>query len=76
MEIIIALFIGLLGIAFLFMLIEYPYYLLGVFVFIVFYNYNIDLPGPLDSRGLLTLALFFRLIILIGTILVLLSIYY
>lgn len=47
---------------FAFLLIEKPYYLVSVFVFLHLYDVNIPLPGPLDLRGLISIALFLRLV--------------
>ena len=49
--------------AFTFLLIEYPYYLVSVFLFLHLYEVNLDLPGPLDLRGLISVALFMRIVI-------------
>ena len=49
--------------AFIFILIEYPYYLVSVFAFLHLYNVNLELPGPLDLRGLLSIAIFIRLVV-------------
>ena len=47
----------------IFMLIEYPYYLVGVFIFLHMYMVNVELPGPLDLRGIISIGLLFRLVI-------------
>lgn len=63
MEIILIL-IGILVIGFsLFILIEYPYYLVSIFVFLHLYDFNFELPIPLDLRGILSVSLFLRLIV-------------
>lgn len=63
MEIIFVLIgILLLGI-FTFLLIEHPYYLVSLFVFLTIYNFNLELPGPFDLRGLILFILFIRLTI-------------
>lgn len=61
MEIIIytlALFV--VGIV-VFLLIEQPYKLSSIVIFMMLYQFNVETPLPLDSRGLLTLLLFVRL---------------
>ncbi len=63
MEIILYIIVAFLGMAFLFFLAEYPYHLVGFFIFIINYDYNYELPGPLDLRGFLTLAFFLRIIV-------------
>jgi O-Antigen ligase len=63
MEILLYIIVGLIGLALLFLIIEHPYYFIAIYFFIVFYRFNIDLPGPLDFRGILTIVLLFRLII-------------
>ena len=61
---VILLFIGILLLsAFVFLLIEYPYYLVSVFVFLHLYNFNLEMSGPLDLRGLISVILFMRLVI-------------
>lgn len=63
MEIILYTFVAFIGIIGLFLIIEYPYHFIGLYIFIVHYRFNIDLPGPLDLRGLIAIILFFRLIV-------------
>ena len=63
MEVILYIIAGLIGLGGIFLLIEYPYYFIGVFIFVTYYQFNIELPGPLDLRGWLTIILFFRLIV-------------
>ena len=49
--------------AFMFILIEYPYYLFPVFVFMQAYNMiELGIPGPLDMSGLISILLFVRMI--------------
>jgi len=62
LEILIYIIAALIGIIGLFLIIEYPYHFIGIYIFFSFYQFNVELPGPLDSRGLITLTLFFRLI--------------
>jgi len=64
MEIIVILVGILILAAFIFFLIEYPYYLVSLFVFLHLYSFNIEIPGPLDLRGLLSVVIFLRLVIL------------
>jgi len=45
----------------LFTAIEKPYFVASILVFFFIYNLNLELPGPLDARGLLTVVLFARL---------------
>ncbi len=45
----------------LFTAIEKPYFVAAILVFFFIYNLNLELPGPLDARGLLTVVLFARL---------------
>ena len=47
--------------ALLFFAIERPYAVATFLVFCFVYRFNVNLPGPLDSRGLLTLFLLARL---------------
>jgi O-antigen ligase len=47
----------------IFISIEFPYYLVSVFLFLHLYDFNLELPGPLDLRGLLSLLIFLRLIV-------------
>ena len=47
--------------ALLFFAIERPYMVAAFLVFCFVYQFNINLPGPLDARGLITLFLFARL---------------
>jgi len=61
MEIFIYIFAAILGVALLFVLIEHPYYVAGLVIFMMVYRFNIETPLPLDARGLLTLILFIRL---------------
>lgn len=63
MEIIIYILAALIGLLGLFLIIEFPYHFIGFFIFIIHYNYNIELPGPLDLRGWLTVVLFLRLLV-------------
>lgn len=63
MEILLYIAASLIGITTVLFIIEYPYHFVGVFIFINYYQFNIELPGPLDSRGLLTIILFIRLIV-------------
>lgn len=61
---IIVLFSGILAFAaFIFVLIEYPYYLVSVFVFLHLYSFNLEMPGPLDLRGLISVVLILRLVV-------------
>ncbi|MCB0748639.1 MAG: O-antigen ligase family protein [Ignavibacteriales bacterium] len=62
MEIILYIIAAFMAIGFVFLIIEYPYHLVGLYIFIIHYDYNLDLPGPLDLRGILTIAFFLRLI--------------
>lgn len=60
----ILILIGILLLAFfMFLLIEFPYYLVSIFAFLHIYNYNFEMPGPLDLRGLISVLLLVRLII-------------
>jgi hypothetical protein len=61
MEILIYVFLVFFALAVLFLIIEYPYHLTGVMIFMMVYRFNFELPLPIDSRGLLTIALFARL---------------
>ena len=63
MEIIFGLAIILIFVAFVFFIIEYPYYLVSIFVFLHIYNFNLELPGPLDLRGMISVLLVFRLVL-------------
>ncbi|MCP4971918.1 MAG: hypothetical protein GY932_15165, partial [Arcobacter sp.] len=63
MEIIFYISATLIGLVFLFLIIEYPYYLIGGLFFLVHYKFNLDLPGPLDLRGVFILVFFLRLIV-------------
>lgn len=63
MEFIIILIGIFLLAAFLFLLIEFPYYLVSIFAFLHLYNYNLEMPGPLDLRGLISVVLLVRLLI-------------
>lgn len=63
MEIILLLSGILIFVTFLFLLIEFPYYIVSIFVFLHLYAFNWELPGPLDLRGLVSVVLFVRLII-------------
>lgn len=63
MEIIIYIFGFFIVFGFIFLIIEFPYHLVGPLIFVVFYNFNLNIPGPLDLRGILTLTLFLRLIV-------------
>ena len=47
--------------ALLFFAIERPYAVAAFLVFCFVYRFNVNLPGPLDSRGLITLFLLARL---------------
>ncbi len=61
---IILVFVGFLILAaFTFLLIEFPYYLVSIFVFLHLYNFNLEMPGPLDLRGLISVILVLRLVI-------------
>jgi len=51
----------LVVLALLFFAIERPYVVAAVLVFCFVYRFNVELPGPLDARGLLTLFLLGRL---------------
>lgn len=63
MEVIVFLTgIIILGV-FTFILIEYPYYIVSLFVFLHLYDFNWELPGPLDLRGLISVFLFLRLVV-------------
>lgn len=62
MELLLIIFAVLISIVGLFLLVEYPYHFIGIFIFIIHYQYNIDLPGPLDLRGIISLVLLIRLI--------------
>lgn len=62
MEIVIYFIAALIGFIALFLIIEYPYHFIGMYIFISLYKFNVELPGPLDLRGLLSLVLFFRLV--------------
>lgn len=46
-----------------FIIIEKPYFLVGILVFMMIYIFNLNIPGPLDARGLLLLIVFVRLFI-------------
>ncbi len=46
----------------LFIIVEKPYYLTAILIFMMIYVVNIPLPGPLDARGLLLLLLIIRLL--------------
>src|SRR3972149_508742 len=63
MEILIVLIGILILAAFIFILIEYPYYLVSLFVFLHLYSFNLEMPGPLDLRGLISVILLLRLLI-------------
>lgn len=63
MEVILYIFAALIALGGIFVLIEYPYHFIGIFIFIIYYQFNIELPGPLDLRGWLTIILLFRLIV-------------
>ena len=60
--IILYVLFGILIVSFL--LIEYPYILASLVIFLYLYNLNIDTHLPLDFRGLLMILLFARLLIL------------
>ncbi len=47
-----------------FLFFEKPYIFGTLFVFLYIYGFNVELPGPLDLRGMVTLLLFGRLVIL------------
>ncbi|MBK7105262.1 MAG: O-antigen ligase family protein [Ignavibacteriae bacterium] len=47
----------------LFLLVEQPYFLIAPLTFATFYVFNIEIPFPIDSRGLLVLLIFLRLYI-------------
>ncbi|MCP5064116.1 MAG: hypothetical protein GY936_16875 [Ignavibacteriae bacterium] len=61
MEIFIYIFVVLFGAGILFLIIEYPYHIAGLVIFMTVYRFNIETPLPLDARGLITLVLFARL---------------
>ena len=63
MEVFLYIFAVLVGLGALFFIIEYPYYMVGIAIFMMVYRFNIPTPLPLDARGLLTLILFVRLYI-------------
>ncbi len=63
MEIIFVLLFLLILVFGGFLLLEHPYYLVSIFIFLHLYDFNIELPIPLDVRGLLSLSLFLRLIV-------------
>lgn len=62
MELILLLFAVLIFLLGSFLVIEYPYHLVFILIFLSFYSLNIELPGPLDLRGIITLVLLGRLI--------------
>jgi hypothetical protein len=53
----------LVVLALTFFAIEKPYIVATILVFCFVYRFNVELPGPLDARAILTLFLFFRLIV-------------
>jgi O-antigen ligase len=61
MELIIYSVAIFITIGLLFLLLEHPYKLGAIIIFMVLYQFNVETPLPLDSRGLLTLLLFIRL---------------
>jgi hypothetical protein len=63
LEILLYIIAFLIGVSAIFFIIEYPYHFVGFFIFIIYYQFNVELPGPLDLRGWLTIILFFRLIV-------------
>lgn len=44
-----------------FIIIEKPFYFAALLIFMMIYIFNVQIPGPLDARGLLLLVLFLRL---------------
>lgn len=63
MEIILVLVGVLITGIFLFILIEFPYYLVALFIFLNLYSFNLELPGLFDLRGLISIILFIRLVL-------------
>ncbi len=53
--------ISLVSLATLFLIVERPYYIVAILVFLTFYVFNIETPLPIDVRGILILILFLRL---------------
>lgn len=53
--------ISLVSLATLFLIVERPYYIVAILVFLTFYVFNIETPLPTDVRGILILILFLRL---------------
>jgi len=63
MDFILYSFAILAVLALLFFAIERPYEVATILVFCFVYQFNVNLPGPLDARGLLTLFLLARLLL-------------
>lgn len=63
MEVVIILLGILFLVVFIFLLVEYPYYLVSIFIFSHLYNFNLELPGPLDLRGWISFLLVLRLVV-------------
>lgn len=63
MEILFYIIGVLIALGIMFLIIEYPYHFIGLFIFIIFYDFNVELPGPFDLRGYITIGLFLRLIV-------------
>jgi len=62
MEIILIITALSLLIGFIFIIVEKPFFLVSLLIFMMVYVFNLPVPGPLDARGLLLLIIFTRIV--------------